>query len=413
VRAALCSAAGLLAGTALIIVATSLQGVSLGSLVWGVILNPPHQPDLFSVALGIGRRKWFTAIILITGVVGLGSSGRFRAGSRWLDILRCAAGIGSILLLPLWHRIQWVVPLLPLTLIPQSTWEREAAGVIFSRIFITCMAVTQFLEPYPVAGSQMGIAAAPMILWAFLCLVDGIAGLRTSWPGLSYQRKGRWAAAPYKEGNLHPGSGADATSFARAPQKPGQARQRWRLDAVIGGAILMFFSVASMALSFQLGPRSAWAAFKSGMWPVSRFPAADTGLRGSEWLHLPPEQATRFESIARSVGTNCSILFTMPGMASFNIWSGVPTPDGWNLTGWMKGISPERQAEILGILKANSRACAILNRPLVRFWDSDERAVAALPLARYVMTDMPKITGFGEYEIRVNPHRLSPWLPSP
>jgi hypothetical protein len=79
----------------------------------------------------------------------------------------------------------------------------------------------------------------------------------------------------------------------------------------------------------------------------------------------------------------------------------------------MKGISAERQADILSIMKANSQVCAILNRSIVRFWDHDEAGIAVLPLAHYVMIEMPKITEFGEYEIRVHPQRSSPWLQSP
>jgi len=366
-RAALCSGGGLLAGTVLIIATTSLQGMSVGSLVGGVILNALHHPDVFYRPLGVSRLNLLAALILTAGVVGLRSSGRRLAESRWLDVLRCIAGIGSIWLLildprvqllTLDHRIQWVMPLLPLTLIPQSRWERDAVA-LFPRFFITYMAVTQFLEPYPVAGSQTGIAAVPMILWAFLCIADGIAGLR---------------AASYR---LSQGSG-----------------EGLRLDAMIGGTILVIFAGVSMVVSAR-----------------SPFPPATTGLRGSAWLHLPPEQAIPFESIVRNVSTNCSTLFTMPGMGSFNIWSGVPTPNGWNLTTWMKGISSDRQAEILRIIKSDSQACAILNRRIARFWDEDETGMeAALPLAYYVITEMPKIAEFGEYEIRVHPHRSSPWF---
>ena len=167
---------------------------------------------------------------------------------------------------------------------------------------------------------------------------------------------------------------------------------------MIGGAILVVFAGISMARCAH-----------------GHLPPASAGLRGSGWLHLPAEQVAQFEPIARDVGANCSVLFTMPGMGSFNIWSGVPTPNGWNLTGWMKGISSERQAEILSIIKSDPQACAILNREEERFWDwdNDEEGAAALPLAHYIMTDMPKVAEVGGYEIRVNPRRSSPWLHLP
>jgi hypothetical protein len=374
VHAALWAGAGLLSGTMLVVVATLLQGVSTDSLIWGMVLNPLNHPNVLYAPPPVGRFNLLAALILGAGLVGLRLSGLRLPESRWLDVLRCVAGIASISasvfagpaiavsadsgtwvqhwLLSLQYTNQWVVPLLPLTLIPQPHLEQNADAT-FSRLFITNMAVTQFLGPYPVAGSQVGIAAAPVILWAFLCIRDGIAGLRTA---------------------LH--------------SRSADPREGLRLDAVIGSAIVVGFAGLSIALFGR-----------------SQFPAGSTVLRGSGWLHLPPEQVIHFESVVRNVSTKCNTLFTMPGMGSFNMWSGVRTPNGWNLTSWMKGISSQRQAEILEIIKSDSQACAIVNRRIVRFWDRDEDEgyLAALPLARYVMTDMPKIAQFGDYEIHVQP----------
>jgi hypothetical protein len=82
---------------------------------------------------------------------------------------------------------------------------------------------------------------------------------------------------------------------------------------------------------------------------------------------------------------------------------------GWNLTAWMTDFNSERQAEILGILRSDPRACAILNRKLVSFWDNDEAGVAVLPLAHYMTTDMPRVAELGGYGIRVHPGRSVPW----
>jgi hypothetical protein len=376
------SAAGLLAGIALTVAATSLQGISMGSLISGVILAPMHHPKVFDLVLYIGGRQVLVALSLIATVVAIRLWGHRLADARWLDVLRCAVGMIAIFLLTLpgstqlllapamgdplgvladssLHRIQWVVLLLPLTLIPQAHWQRNARA-LFSRLFITFMAVTQFMEAFPVAGSQLGIAAAPMILWAFLCVSDGIAGLR---------------AASSKES-------AESTGDLG-------------LDALMGGVILLVLAGISISLSIH-----------------SQFPPAPTKLKGTTWLHMPAKQTSGYESITQSVAANCGILFEMPGMGSFNMWSGVPTPNGWNLTAWMKGFSVERQAEILRILQADPQACAIVNRRIVHFWDKDDAFVASLPLAHYMTTEMPMAAQFGDYEIRVHPTRKSPWSPS-
>ena len=355
VRAALCAAAGLFTGATAIVIATSLQGVSVASLIFGVILNPLHQADVYSLLLDMGRPSLLAATLLTAGVFGLTLSGRILAAPRWLDALRCAAGFSAVLLLVLGFQIQWVAPLLPLSLMPRTRGDRGAAD-LFPRLFITSAAVVGFLVPYPVAGSQKGIAAAPMILWAFLCIADGVAGLReSSWRPFRRPLKG------------------------------------WALEAVIGGAILLVCAGFSLASSLH-----------------DQFPPSPTSLKGSEWLHLPVQETAEFEAIAGSVSANCDVLFTMPGMGSFNIWSGVPTPTGWNMTGWMTGIGAARQAEILSVIKADPRACAILDRRLARFWTHGLVDFAKLPLASYVMKDMPKIAQVGEYEIRVHPGRNLP-----
>jgi hypothetical protein len=100
----------------------------------------------------------------------------------------------------------------------------------------------------------------------------------------------------------------------------------------------------------------------------------------------------------------------MPGISSFKFWSGVPTPNGSNLTAWMKAFSPERQKQILDILQSNPRACVLYNKALVGFWGSTTEELARLPLASYISDYMPIVAEEGRYEIRVNPTRNSPWI---
>jgi hypothetical protein len=101
----------------------------------------------------------------------------------------------------------------------------------------------------------------------------------------------------------------------------------------------------------------------------------------------------------------------MPGMYSFNLWSGVRTPNGWNMTGWMDGIGLNEQTRILNIIKANPRACVVVNSGIKYFWDENSPGdKKAPPLVRYIETEMPRMAKFGDYEIRAQPQRTSPWL---
>jgi hypothetical protein len=141
---------------------------------------------------------------------------------------------------------------------------------------------------------------------------------------------------------------------------------------------------------------------------LREFPPRST-LEGSSLLHLAPDQERDYSFLSRSIAANCSVLFTMPGMGSFNFWSGVPTPDGSNLTAWMRGLDQQRQQQILDRLKSTPDACVVYNPVLVEFWQTSQDELMILPLAQYILFAMPKAAVRGDYEIRVHPKRESPW----
>jgi len=176
-----------------------------------------------------------------------------------------------------------------------------------------------------------------MLLWAFLCVIDGIGSLRAAW----HENDPAWL------GRLPLGKATGSV-----------------LLAAVGATIV----IAAIQPLRYLPQRSA--------------------LAGSSMLHLPPEQEHDYEFIARSVGANCEVLFTMPGMGSFNFWSGIPAPNGSNLTAWMKGLNAERQQRILNILESVPDACVVYNPTLVKFWGVKEKDLAALPLANYILNQM-------------------------
>ncbi|MGH9597484.1 MAG: hypothetical protein ACRD3K_11865, partial [Edaphobacter sp.] len=127
-------------------------------------------------------------------------------------------------------------------------------------------------------------------------------------------------------------------------------------------------------------------------------------------LHLSKDVEDTYQVLAEDVRTNCDVLFTMPGMGSFNFWSEVPTPNGLNQTAWMKGLSLEQQQRILQILQKDAKACVIYNAGLVSFWKTTLDDLNELPLARYILYEMPNVSQKRGYEIRVSPQRNAPWI---
>jgi hypothetical protein len=357
------AAAGAFSVAMLIVAGTMLQGMSLATLMEGVLWAPLRHPGVFFVPYLVRMREVFGAV-LVTACIAALYWYRDRAWARadWIGAVRCAVGLCVIYMLAVRREnLAWALQFLPLGLLPISGQEWRPSD-FFPRLFITSLAATQFLQPYPVAGSQLGIAAAPALLWAFICVYDGADGL------FSLARRATdlfWGAFP-------------------------------RVSA-LGGLVAGAFVIAM---------------FPTGSWSQP-YPYPSSHLRGSASLHLPPDLEDLYLFLANSARVNCDVLFTMPGMGSLNYWSGVPTPNGWNLTAWMRGFSPDRQQRILEILQANPRGCSVVQAGLVRFWQVPPEELEGLPLARYIMHNMRPVAARDGFEIRVHPQRSSPWVDVP
>jgi hypothetical protein len=352
---------GALSTAALVVIGTRLQGMSSATLMEGVFWAPLRHPKVFSIHFEIAT--W--TVIGATMVSGcIAALYLFRdpwmdSCADWVDALRCAVGVCTVLRLQYQlDVVAWALPFLPLGMMPVKGRVWRPSDLV-PRLFVAGLAATQFLQAYPVAGSQLGIAASPMLLWAFVCIHDGAGGL--------------------------------LRLTCRAMGLRGDALPK---ESIIGGLVALAIAVNM----FRSGSLS-W-----------RYPYPPSRLRGAASLHLPADVEDRYLFLASRISANCDFLFTLPGMGSLNFWSGVPTPNGSNMTAWMRGFSSERQQQILGILRANLRGCAVYNAGMSSLWRETSEELDALPLARYIIHDMPKAAERDGYEIRIHPRRNSPWV---
>ena len=136
--AALCCGAGLVAAAGLIVRHVAARHVD-GFAAVGVILAPLHHPQVFYIPLDIDHLGLAAGLIVLAGIVGLRFWGRRLTGSWWFDVVRAAPG-SAPLAVDSGHQIQWVVPLLSLTLIPQSRWTGD--GTALFAAFVACMAAS-------------------------------------------------------------------------------------------------------------------------------------------------------------------------------------------------------------------------------------------------------------------------------
>lgn len=154
-------------------------------------------------------------------------------------------------------------------------------------------------------------------------------------------------------------------------------------------------------------------------WEYWRMSAA-LGLPGAERLRVPSNIALALRTMTRNAARHGGTLFSHPGMFSFNLWSGRPTPTPANVTLWSTLLTDAQQEEIRARLAADPRAVIIgqeyvlnhvilqgfaprgaLNRHLVEnflpafridtyvFWVQRGRAIAPVGTARLERSPAP------------------------
>ncbi len=363
-RSVLYVSVGVVIATITIIFGTELQGMSAHTLMEGVVWGPSRHPGVFSIQFWIPMTSVLIAVLVAGGVAWLYRfRDRWQNHADWVDALRCLVGLFLICTLPvlpsllLGRIFPCALIFLPLGLLPTKGRAWQPAEYL-PRLFVTCMAATQFLQAYPVAGSQLNIAAAPLLLWAVFCFHDGMDGLLC----LVTRRRDR---------SVYAFSG----------------------DSILGGLVIVFLAVIML---------------RTGAW--NQHLSNPSSLRGSSSLHLPASLEETYEFLATDVAANCDVLFSLPGMGSLNFWSGVPTPNGMFLGAWMRALSAEEQQEILDRLKKDPKACVVYNEKNALWWGPTVQDMDALPLAHYIIHDMPKVAERQGYEIHVQPQRTSPWV---
>jgi len=363
-RSVLFTGSGVVIATTLIVLTTRLQGMSPSTLLDGVVWGPLKHPGLFEIPLNVSIKSVLCGLLVLAC---LGSVYWLRhnqsKSADWIDAIRATIGLCIILRL-ISHRVEsipllslpFLGTLLPLGLLPtnKGTWQFSD---YFPRLFVTSVAVTQLLQPYPVAVSQLNIAEAPLLLWAFFCLHDGLDGL-----GRLVSRTMKWTLMSF----------------------PGES----------------FFAVVVIICTMipLLGYGRSHPHYTA------------SSLRGLSSLRLPESEMNLYEVLSEDISANCDVLFTLPGMGSFNLWSGVPAPNGLNMTAWMKGFNLAQQDKVLKVVKMEPRACVVYNTKMVEFWQTSKDDLDRLPLARYILYDMIKVAEIGDYEIRISPHRNSRWI---
>lgn len=301
-----------------------LRGSPAAAIADAVLFSPLRQPSNFMFGFTWVSEIWPVAAgaWLLTARAGWELRQRQALSMPVLRLL-IAARLATLLVFA-FHVQTWLtifgvgrfivfcLPLLPLFVVPLTARTTAANPRQLACWCAALLAIPQVLHAFPVAGSQMG--------WGTFMLVPiFVAGLSEAWGAL-----GGVFSSP----------------------------RRWLLPA--GAALLLSLN----AFQFWLLADNGWKRYHASR-PLD--------LPGAEIIRLdgPARLALRILTLNASI--HADFLFSRPGMFSYNLWSGVPTPTKQNATHWFWLLSEPQQRRILETLQTTPRSALITNRPLDEF----------------------------------------------
>ena len=346
------STAWLAAGAVAIVVACIGVALAGGSRLedgWtALFLFAFKFPGVFTHPIRVNPLLDLWAAVPLAAVVIIGRGTLAAVPSVAAGGVRIAAGF-----------LMWISILLPgpifLLALPlawlatqQPTDDHQSPTDPYARLLLPALAVVESLQAYPVAGTQLALAAVGLIPVAAITLNDGLRQIRR----------------------------------LDAP------RTRWvKLAAWMAPATLLT-TIGMLELNGLL----ALVWFSGGV-PL--------GLPGAESIRLPTEQAVQLRAVVSAVeGNNCSTLITSPGMDSFYVWTTDEGPIQTRYGQWWLTLDRGQQQSIVSQLEADPRVCLVKNQKQIDFWTQGRPAPSG-PLVDFIGGNFVESGTYGDYELFV------------
>jgi hypothetical protein len=290
------------------------RGTSFGDLADGVLLRPlRHQRFFFSMdapALAVLLTPAVASCMAVAAALHFRNVARgiIEAGIVGLRVAAAAAVLALFVALPKndWAGtvLCWLIPWLWVFIWPIAG---EHGTAVASRAWLGIIALGQWLHAYPVPGSQIAwgtFLALPLSLWA-------------AWDA------GRWIVA-------------------RAPER---LRSR---PAVLALRTSIWATAALIPLPL-VSITPAWRQ------------ARPLNLPGTAGIRLPDMGVANYRVLSLNAAAHADTLFSLPGMFSFNLWTGLRTPTLCNSTQWWLFLTTAEQKRIITALEADPRACIVVD----------------------------------------------------
>jgi hypothetical protein len=298
-----------------------LRGTSVRGLVEGVLLGPLRHPVSYSYPV-----DWRPGALPLAGLSLLLALAhpwlhrRFSAdvADRVIVALRltqAAALLAGVALLMhlrvVGAAFTYMAPLIWIWVIPLAG-AGMARATHLSRGLLATILLLQYLHAYPVGGSQVG--------WGTFLFIPLVA--------LGLDEIRQW--------------------YVARERMPGSTRRWWPALTVL--------------LVTVPAAKAAWTAVAMHDSYAAR---SALGLPGAINLHLPETQRTAYSIVALNAAVHADMIFSLPGMFSFNLWTGLPTPTAKNTTLWFTLLNEREQSAIMDAIAQSARPVIIVQESLV------------------------------------------------
>lgn len=344
----------LVAGIGVLLGLTMARGSSFHGMLKGILFDPLKHPGVYFFAM-----RWRTG----TGILSLASLvfvGWTAWKGRWQDPRLCE--------FIAWVRVACALAF-TFTSFGMGTTSFPAFGLCFGlslswmfalplhpqssggsvRTWVALVLVFQSLHAYPVAGSQLSWGT---FLWVPLLVL------------------GLHDAAPILQARL-----------ARLTPWPGRI--------AVATVILITCFIAQHLAGI------GWAQYKRGQ-PL--------GLKGAENFRLPNEDTYALRIAHENICAHADLLFSLPGIYSANLWTGLPTPTLANATHWFSLLPSAEQQKIIDRLETSSRAILLVQRDLLDYLNKHGFHPQGL-LHSWLLQHFTKALAVGGYEIWIRSGR--------
>jgi hypothetical protein len=344
-------AVGLVVAITAILVAIVARGSSPAAIYDGMIVEALRVRDALMVPYAIPR------LALGWGAVGVAAAVLMTRASRGESALH--AGLFRTLA----GLVLWCTPagLMPATWIawplcwvaaipPANVSERPFRR--FTRVLLSALAVIEFLQVYPVPGSQVGIAALTLIPAGALCFGDAVVSFR-------------------------------AWSSSRVDQSSGWTE---RLLILAASLLVLQFGITSIVLPGAAGI----GAYRGRL--AMPFPGADR-------LHLPQPEVEAYAGLVELLHHyGCTSFIGYPNVNSVYLWSGIDAPAPFAPGGWITGLDDARQQRVVDELRVAQHPCAFSSKSRADFWEYNSgQPEHDGPLVRYIFKNFHVVDRAGDF----------------